>query len=188
MMEQPAPSFPLQLIVSGILFSGAMVSWACVNQINEVAKAQGKLIPKGETHKVQPVQTGKIARLAVKEGDRVRVGQVLVELDTEVAQKEIERLQTVLASTASEWRQTQALIQQIKSQTTIRAAIAQTEVDAQQVAIRQRQDMILIQREMVRLLELDAQKQQERLQRFQFLQSEGAISREQASHRSGNGA
>ena len=178
-LDQPTPSFPLKLIVGGVVFAGAFATWAWFGQIDEIARAPGKLIPKTGTRKVQPMESGKVATLKVKEGDTVRAGQVLMELDTELAQKEIERLQTLLSSAQTELRQTQEILERTHMQASVKASIAKIEIDSQRVAIEQNQAMVMNQRQLLRQLQEDAQKQQERLSKFQLLTAEGAISQEQ---------
>ena len=64
----------LALLVAGIL-------WACVGKINEVAVATGKVIPTGQVKTVQVKNKGIIKEIKVKEGDRVKEGDVLVVMD-----------------------------------------------------------------------------------------------------------
>jgi len=64
----------LILIVVGLL-------WAFLGHINEVAVANGKVIPSGQTKTVQVKNKGIVKEILVKEGDIVQEGETLVVLD-----------------------------------------------------------------------------------------------------------
>ena len=64
----------LLLIVIGLV-------WAFVGHINEVAVANGKVIPSGQAKTVQVKNKGIIKEILVEEGDQVQEGDTLVVLD-----------------------------------------------------------------------------------------------------------
>lgn len=68
------------VLISFLTLVGAIV-WASVATIDQVSRASGQIIPAGRVQVVQSVDGGTIVQLHVQEGDRVSVGQVLVELD-----------------------------------------------------------------------------------------------------------
>jgi hemolysin D len=113
-LDQPAPSLPFKLMLSGLLFFGLFGAWAWTSQVDDVAVARGKLIPQTEARKVQHDDSGKVIQLMIKEGDMVQKGQVIMELDKEPAQKEIDRLKTVLTASQMELLQTQGMLDRIK--------------------------------------------------------------------------
>jgi hemolysin D len=135
LLDQPPASFPLRLIIGGLAFCVLVGSWAWLGSIEEVGHAQGKLVPKGATYKIQPIELGKVSYIAVKEGDEVKTGQILVEFDTELAQKEVERLQQMLMGYQLEQSQKQALLEKIKLETQTHLAIASAEERGQRSAI-----------------------------------------------------
>ncbi|HKJ08210.1 MAG TPA: HlyD family type I secretion periplasmic adaptor subunit, partial [Gammaproteobacteria bacterium] len=63
---------------------------------NIVAVARGKLVPAGQVKVVQPLGTGVVRAIRVKEGERVAPGQVLVELDPTVSEADLGRLRAQL--------------------------------------------------------------------------------------------
>ena len=72
------------LIVGGI--------WVCVGEVDEVAVANGKVIPVGNVKIVQSQNKGAIKELDVKEGDYVEEGQTLLVLDTTKTQADVDQL------------------------------------------------------------------------------------------------
>ena len=57
------------------------LAWAWIGEIDTVAVAQGRIIPAARTKTVQPLELGIVRAIHVREGQRVRQGQALVELD-----------------------------------------------------------------------------------------------------------
>jgi len=57
------------------------VLWATFGWIDIVATAQGKIIPSGYSKIIQPYETGVIAAIYVQDGQMVKKGEVLIELD-----------------------------------------------------------------------------------------------------------
>ncbi|NJP09943.1 MAG: biotin/lipoyl-binding protein [Leptolyngbyaceae cyanobacterium RU_5_1] len=115
-LDQPIPTLPSRLALGGVVFFLAFSTWAWFGQIDEVAKAPGKLVPKGDVYKVNPIEISKVSAIAVKAGETVKVGQLLVELDTEIAAKEVERLEKVLLATRIELVQVEAMLDKTKLQ------------------------------------------------------------------------
>lgn len=57
------------------------IGWASFAEIDQVSRATGQVIPSGRVQIVQSTDGGVIETINVKEGDRVRKGQILVTLD-----------------------------------------------------------------------------------------------------------
>ena len=80
-------------------------------KIDVVVSARGKIIPVGDVKVVQPLETGVITKIHIKEGDYVKKGDVLLEIDPSIdtadregkernlkyAQLSLERINAVLA-------------------------------------------------------------------------------------------
>jgi hemolysin D len=89
---EDSPASPLGrtifwLVITTILF---FIGWMLIGQIDIVVTAPGKVIPDGQVKIVQPLETGVIKRLLVKEGDHVKVNQVLMEIDPSSTSPEME--------------------------------------------------------------------------------------------------
>jgi hemolysin D len=61
------------------------VAWACVGQVDIVATARGRIVPQGKTKIVQPADTGIVTAIHVTDGDHVKAGDVLIELNASQA-------------------------------------------------------------------------------------------------------
>lgn len=58
------------------------VTWSSLGWIDIVAVAPGKIIPSGHSKTIQPFETGVIASIYVQDGQVVKQGEVLIELDS----------------------------------------------------------------------------------------------------------
>src|ERR1700719_2958996 len=77
------PASPAGRAIGGviILFFILALAWATFGQIEIVATASGKIVPTGRTKIIQPLEIGTVRAINVQEGQTVRAGEVLVELD-----------------------------------------------------------------------------------------------------------
>lgn len=59
-------------------------------KIDVVVSARGKIIPIGDVKVIQPLETGVITRIHIKEGDYVKKGDMLLEIDPSVDTADLE--------------------------------------------------------------------------------------------------
>jgi hemolysin D len=88
------PASPVGRMVGGtiILFFVIAIAWAVFGHVDIIATAQGKVVPTGRTKAIQPLETGIVSAIHVRDGDKVTAGQVLIELDQTVTQAERKRV------------------------------------------------------------------------------------------------
>src|SRR3984893_11159844 len=55
--------------------------WATLGSVDIVATATGKIVPGGRTKLIQPFETGVVRAIHVRDGQSVKAGDVLIELD-----------------------------------------------------------------------------------------------------------
>jgi hemolysin D len=72
------------------------VAWSYFGKVDQVAVARGKIIPDGRVKVIQPMEEGLIRALHVEEGQRVREGQLLIELDSTIKQADVEANERIL--------------------------------------------------------------------------------------------
>jgi len=73
------------------LFCVALI-WASVGTLDIVASASGKIVPSGRTKVIQPFETGVVRSIRVQDGQVVKAGDVLIELDPTVNAAERDHL------------------------------------------------------------------------------------------------
>jgi hemolysin D len=92
----PSPTGRL-LGVIVILFFAVAVAWAFFGRVDELATAPGRIVPAGEVKVIQPLDSGVVRAIRVQDGDHVRAGQLLVELDPTQTGADRDRLVSDLA-------------------------------------------------------------------------------------------
>ncbi|MCB2261716.1 MAG: HlyD family type I secretion periplasmic adaptor subunit [Candidatus Thiosymbion ectosymbiont of Robbea hypermnestra] len=109
---QESPPNPLvrRLAWSLLVLVVIAVIWTVLGQVDIVASAEGKIIPSSRVKQVQPLEKGVVKALLVNEGDYVKQGQPLVELDTTVTQADQKRLESDLHGTGLRLIVNQALL------------------------------------------------------------------------------
>src|SRR4029079_7992996 len=97
-LQEEAPS-PLPRVVLWTVFSlvAALGSWAAFGRLDFVAVAEGRLVPKTQLQIVQPAEGGVMRDLLVKEGERVRAGQLLARMDMRSAEADANTAQNEIA-------------------------------------------------------------------------------------------
>ena len=175
LLDQPPSSLPRHLIVGGLVFGAALAVWAWFGKVQEVSHAQGRLVPQGELYKIQPVTQGEVARLSVVEGQSVKGGQVIAELDQRLASSEVDRLKQILVASELQLFQTQELIARTKLEAQTRRAIAAAGVQAQTASIQQAQAQTRSIQTLLPQLQTEKAAYESRLVRLQPLVAEGAI-------------
>jgi hemolysin D len=73
-------------------------AWTCLGKIDIVASAPGKIIPTGRTKVIQPFETGVVRAIHVRDGQSVKAGDVLIELDPTMLAAEREHIQSDLTA------------------------------------------------------------------------------------------
>lgn len=77
----------------------ALIFWACIGEVDQIASARGKVIPHGQVKTLQTSDQGVITGIFVEEGDIVKKGQTLLQLDStfseidfDIAEKRLETI------------------------------------------------------------------------------------------------
>jgi hemolysin D len=178
-LDQPPAALPQRLTWGCLGFALIFGTWAWVGQVNEVAHAQGKLMPQGATYPINPSEVGKVAQVFVQEGETVAAGQVLMVLDAELAQQDVERLEKDLAAAQAELAQTRTVLAQAHLQAQFQSAMAGWGTQAQAVESSQAEAGVGTTQILLEQLNADAAAQQARLEKLAPLVAEGAIAQEQ---------
>ncbi len=89
------------LIVGIIVFFALVISWAFWAELDQVSRAQGNVIPAGRVQVIQSTDGGQITRILVREGDAVKKGELLVQLDQTKLRASVGEAQGKVASLMS---------------------------------------------------------------------------------------
>ncbi|GLS13354.1 HlyD family type I secretion periplasmic adaptor subunit [Hydrogenophaga electricum] len=115
---QETPVSPLPRVAMWLLVMFALLAllWSVWGRIDVVATAQGKFIPNDRTKVVQPFETASVKRIHVADGQAVKAGDLLVELDGESAGADVERLGLELEAALLQVSRGEAMLQWLDGQ------------------------------------------------------------------------
>jgi hemolysin D len=85
----PSPIGRLGAYCLVAVFTFAIV-WSWFGHVDIVAVSKGKIIPTGHTKIVQPFEIGVVRAIQVRDGQKVKVGDVLIELDPTMNQADLD--------------------------------------------------------------------------------------------------
>jgi len=88
--ETPPSPFGRILLWTVVLLTVVAFLWSYFGKVDEEVVARGKVIPDGMVKVIQPRDTGVIRAIHVEEGQRVKEGDLLIELDPTITQAEVE--------------------------------------------------------------------------------------------------
>lgn len=98
MEKPPSPGMRWLLLLTCGLFVLALV-WAIFGRIDVVATAAGKTVPGGSAKVIQPIEIGAVRAIHVRNGQFVKKGDLLIELDPTLANAdEAQSTQTLISA------------------------------------------------------------------------------------------
>jgi hemolysin D len=97
-VETPPSPIGRAIAVTIIAVFCVALAWACLGTVDIVAMAPGKIIPSGRSKVIQPFETGVVRAIHVQDGQRVKAGDVLIELDPTMSGAELGHLKSDLIS------------------------------------------------------------------------------------------
>lgn len=107
----PAPRWTARLIMLLVVIA---ILIACFAKLDIVATATGKLVPNARVKVIQPALTGVVREIAVRDGQRVKAGDLLVKLDTTQAAADEENAKSARFDAAFAAARSQALLDAVR--------------------------------------------------------------------------
>jgi len=80
-VETPPSPAARFLAYTIVLFALIALAWAFLGKVDVIATAPGHVLPAGKVKVLQPLDTGTVVAIHVQDGDHVKAGQLLIELD-----------------------------------------------------------------------------------------------------------
>jgi hemolysin D len=158
-----------------LIFAGIVIPWSMLSNVDETGSARGRLEPKGKTLKLDAPVAGTIAAVRVKEGQAVKAGQVLFEMESQLVESQLQQEQAKLEGLLNRVQQ----LKLIESQLEIAIRSHQQQGQAQKVTqltqIEQTRQQLLSSQESYRLAQERLARDHIEVQRYQSLQAAGAI-------------
>jgi hemolysin D len=108
----PAPRIAMWVIIAFALLA---VLWATFGRIDVIATAHGKLVPSDRTKTVQSLDNATVKEIKVSEGQVVKAGDVLLELDATIASADSHRFASDFVGARLQSARAKALLTAIAS-------------------------------------------------------------------------
>lgn len=117
--ESPPSPIGRAIIYLLILLFSLAVIWSYFGKVDIVAVAHGKIIPGGRDKVIQPLEIGVVHKIHVSEGQQVKRGDVLIELDATNSSADKERTEMELLNTRLEVARLAILLQKTNVNTSL---------------------------------------------------------------------
>jgi hemolysin D len=111
----PAPHWTMGFIVGLLIL---VVAWSSFGKVDVMATAEGKIVPNGEVKTIQSQDTAVVTVIHVTDGQTVKKGDVLVDLDATDATSNASQAETGLAFARDEAARGRALLDGIDNNRT----------------------------------------------------------------------
>lgn len=95
--DRPTSPLGRGLLYAILAFMVIGLLWLFLAKIDVVVSARGKVVPEGEIKTLQPIESGSISAIRVREGQAVKKGDVLIEIDPSVTVTDLESKQKNLS-------------------------------------------------------------------------------------------
>lgn len=111
------PPSPLGRMVGGVIILFLLIAlvWASFGTVDIIATAPGKIITSSRTKIIQPFETGVVRAIHVRDGQHVKEGDVLIEIDATINEAERDRVQKEFIEAQLEAARLKAIITDIKN-------------------------------------------------------------------------
>ncbi|MHC8316160.1 HlyD family type I secretion periplasmic adaptor subunit [Pseudomonas sp. LB3P31] len=116
LQDKPVHPAPRIFIWSIMTFALLALLWSCIGKIEMVAIAPGKVVPSGKTKLIQSSETAVVTAIHVSDGQLVRVGELLVELDPTSALADVKLIQSDLLAARIDSARGKAMLDAINHQ------------------------------------------------------------------------
>jgi hemolysin D len=77
-------------------FAGVIIPWGLLSKVDETGAGRGKIEPKGSSNRLEAGISGTVVAVRAKEGDTVKKGQILLELEADTIRSDLQQAQTKL--------------------------------------------------------------------------------------------
>ncbi|WP_343293461.1 HlyD family type I secretion periplasmic adaptor subunit [Vandammella animalimorsus] len=113
---QERPVSPTLRLIAWLLMllALAVLLWSLLGRMDIIVQAEGKVVLSERTKTVAAVETGRVAQLRVREGQSVRAGDLLLQLDTRLVEAEQGKAHNELNQAALVQARNQALLQALE--------------------------------------------------------------------------
>lgn len=109
--ERPASATARTIVFVLCGFFAGAVAWASLGELDIMAVAQGKIIPSEQVKTIQPLEAAVVRAIHVAEGQAVKKGDLLIELEVTGGKADLERLRADRDTARTDMARLEALLE-----------------------------------------------------------------------------
>lgn len=113
LQDEPVHPAPRYIVMGIMLFFVLAIIWACLGKIDVVATSTGKIVPSGKSKVIQASEVAVVKNIFVYDGQAVKAGDVLIELDSSATKADVGRLENELLTAQIDQARASALLEAI---------------------------------------------------------------------------
>ncbi|WP_445633511.1 HlyD family secretion protein [Nostoc sp. DSM 114161] len=102
------------LLYALVGFTAIALPWAMLSKVDETGSARGSIEPQGATLKLDSQADGRVTSVRVKEGDKVKAGQILLNIESNILQTQLQQAEAKLSGLQNQRSQFDVLKNQIQ--------------------------------------------------------------------------
>ena len=114
LQDKPVHPAPRYIVMGIITFFILALIWAIFGKVDIEAATTGKIVPNGKSKTIQASEIAVIKNILVYDGQSVKAGDTLIELDTSATHADVERLQNELLTAEIDEARASALLEAIQ--------------------------------------------------------------------------
>ncbi|MBW4552878.1 MAG: HlyD family secretion protein [Aphanocapsa sp. GSE-SYN-MK-11-07L] len=158
-----------------VTFAAVILPWAALSKVDETGNARGRLEPKNRTLKLDAPVAGTVTAVRVKEGKTVKAGQVLLELESELARSELQQAQAKLEAQLDRIAQFESIRHQLGISIQAQRLQSQAQQSSQRTQLNQTQRQLNASKKAYALAKHRLVSEKVEVQRYQKLSQNGVV-------------
>lgn len=136
LQETPVHPAPRRAAIAICALFALALAWSVFGHLDIVAVAPGRIVVSERTKTIQPLEASVVKRVLVRDGDSVKAGQVLVELDATAANADHSSVAEQLKAAEAEAHRSTALLEALRTGRAPSGGDAQLQAEWQDIAAR----------------------------------------------------
>ncbi len=160
-----------------VVFAAILLPWATLSKVDETGSARGRLEPRGKTFRLDAPVAGTVVAIKVKEGQTVAKGQILLELESELARTELQQAQAKLEGQQNRVNQLQLLKNQLDMSLRTQGLQNQAQESEQLAQLNQIRQQLNSSKQVYALEKGRLELAKNDVRRHRYLSQQGAISK-----------
>lgn len=96
-LDRPPAPFSRAMLIFIVVFAAFLIGWSWYAKMDIVVNGMGVVIPKGKVKVVQPLETGIVSAIHVRDGQLVKKGDLLISMDNTDSSNDISTLDNELS-------------------------------------------------------------------------------------------